>query len=192
MRSITDRHPMAVLLAAAALAVALAGCGGDDTADTATETAEAAGAGDSTTDMSDMGSDMEDMDAEHEDFAFGEPADAADADRTIQVEAQDAFAFDPDAITVDVDEVVSFEIHNGGEIPHEFVLGPEDVQTEHESEMADMGDEAMEHAEANAIEVPAGETATLTWRFTEAGEVLYGCHEPGHYGAGMVGTITVE
>jgi len=32
----------------------------------------------------------------------------------------------------------------------------------------------------NQIGLKPGETKSLTWRFTEAGEVLYGCHEPGH------------
>ena len=41
----------------------------------------------------------------------------------------------------------------------------------------------------NAVTVAAGETRVLTWRFEDAGEVLYGCHEPGHYEAGMVGSI---
>lgn len=41
------------------------------------------------------------------------------------------------------------------------------------------------------VSVESGENASLTWRFTESGEVLYGCHEPGHYEGGMVGTIGV-
>lgn len=184
MHTIIDRHPTALLPIAVVLALVLAGCGSDDTTDTPTETAEAAG--DTGTDDMD---DMEDMD---ETFTFGEPADAADADRTVQVDATDALAFEPGEVTVAVGEVVTFEVHNTGQADHEFVLGPDEVQDEHEMEMSGDGEEAMEHAEANAIEVPAGESATITWLFTEAGEVLYGCHEPGHYGAGMVGTIVVE
>jgi uncharacterized cupredoxin-like copper-binding protein len=43
----------------------------------------------------------------------------------------------------------------------------------------------------NAVKVGPGETAELTWRFDETGTLLYGCHEPGHYEGGMVGTIEV-
>ena len=43
----------------------------------------------------------------------------------------------------------------------------------------------------SSIEVSSGEVAEITWRFTEAGDLLYGCHEPGHYEGGMVGSITV-
>ena len=59
--------------------------------------------------------------------------------------------------------------------------------TENGGEMAedDHGDEA-------EVEVAPGETATLVYTFDEPGELLYGCHVPGHYAAGMVGTITVE
>lgn len=49
----------------------------------------------------------------------------------------------------------------------------------------------MEHMNANAIRIEPGETAELTWTFTDPGTVLMGCHEPGHYDAGMRGTITV-
>jgi uncharacterized cupredoxin-like copper-binding protein len=32
----------------------------------------------------------------------------------------------------------------------------------------------------------------MTWHMTEGGEILFGCHQPGHYQAGMKGTVTVE
>jgi hypothetical protein len=36
-----------------------------------------------------------------------------------------------------------------------------------------------------------GETKQLTWRFGDTATLEYGCHEPGHYLAGMRGHITV-
>ena len=45
--------------------------------------------------------------------------------------------------------------------------------------------------EPNAFVLQVGETKELTWTFTVAGEVLIGCHQPGHYQAGMVGKIKV-
>jgi len=44
----------------------------------------------------------------------------------------------------------------------------------------------------NAVTAGPGETAELTWRFDESGDLLFGCHEPGHYDGGMVGQITVS
>jgi len=42
------------------------------------------------------------------------------------------------------------------------------------------------------VNVPAGQSATLVYTFNNPGTLIYGCHVPGHYLAGMRGTITVE
>ena len=55
--------------------------------------------------------------------------------------------------------------------------------------MAD--DAAMDEEGEAAVEVAPGETATLVYTFDEPGTLLIGCHVPGHYAAGMKGTITV-
>jgi len=42
------------------------------------------------------------------------------------------------------------------------------------------------------VSVDAGQTETFEYTFGDAGSALLaGCHEPGHYGGGMVATITV-
>ncbi len=46
--------------------------------------------------------------------------------------------------------------------------------------------------EPNAVEVPAGGSARLVYTFDQPGTLDYGCHVPGHYAAGMRGTITVN
>ena len=131
------------------------------------------------------GMDMDEM------FAFGEPADAEEADRQIEVDTLDSFRFEPDAVDVEHGETITFVVTNKGEVDHEFVLGDEAFQEHHAAEMAE-GEMDMEHmAEPNTLVVEPGQTEELTWSFSEQGEVLYGCHEPGHYEAGMVGKITV-
>jgi uncharacterized cupredoxin-like copper-binding protein len=172
MRAPSRTTRITTLLAAGLLTVAAAACG-----DTPTET---------TPSMSP--SDM-DMNGDHESFAFGEPADATDADRTIEIEAQDIM-YDITEVEVAVDETITFVVTNTGAIVHEFVIGDSATQDEHESEMEMESGMPMQD-EPNAISIEPGETKELTWHFTQAGEVLYGCHEPGHYDAGMVGTITV-
>lgn len=137
------------------------------------------------------GSEMEDMDMEESSFVFGEPADESEADRTITIQALDELAFDPPTVEVSAGEVITFEVENAGVLPHDFTLGDEEVQEEHAEEIAEMDGEEMEHAEPNTMTVPAGETSSLTWKFADAGEILYGCHQPGHYDAGMVGTLTI-
>ncbi len=141
------------------------------------------------------GADAAEMD-EHGEVA-GDEAGGTDAaslalpDRTIRIEASDQMRFSPDAVTVREGETVAFVVENTGEAPHELVIGDERVQAEHEAGMA--ADEG--HDETgdvpNAVEVEPGETATLVYTFDEPGSVLYGCHVPGHYAAGMKGTITV-
>lgn len=121
--------------------------------------------------------------------ALGQPADAATADRTVHITASDQLKFAPDVVQVKVGETVTFEVENAGTTDHEFVLGSPEYQAAHEQEMQaghmEMGDEP------NAVDVPAGETKSVTWMFTEAGATQYGCHELGHFPAGMVGDITV-
>lgn len=121
----------------------------------------------------------------------GESADAADADRTIEVTALDTMAFEPDTITVSAGETITFVVTNVGEAVHEFTLGDQAMQDAHAEEMADMG-AGMGHDGHNSVSLEPGETKELTWRFGDAGTVLYACHEPGHYQAGMRGEITVE
>lgn len=136
----------------------------------------------------------EEMDMEETMFSFGEPAEAADADRVVEITANDDFSFDPDEITVSVGEVITFRVVNSGALIHDFTLGDEATQQEHEAEMAEMAEsgETMRHDEPNAMSIDPGETNELTWHFTETGSVLIGCHEVGHYGSGMKATITVE
>lgn len=138
------------------------------------------------------GMDMASMDEHADAFGFGEPADASQADRTVEVVASDDFAYDPELVEVQAGETVTFRVQNTGQIVHEFVLGDEHEQDEHEQEMSAMSPGMVMHEEPNAISIEPGETEEITWTFTGAGEVLYGCHEPGHYDAGMVGVITVS
>lgn len=127
---------------------------------------------------------------EHEGSVPGAPGDASDADRKVKVIASDDFRFDPASLRVSPGEVVTFVVRNKGDIDHEFVLGDEAYQDMHEEDMAEGGHGTSDTD--NAVTVGPGETAELTWRFDEEGEVLYGCHEPGHYEGGMVGTIDVR
>jgi Cu+-exporting ATPase len=131
---------------------------------------------------------------------MGMAAPAAEAavlavpDRTVAIDATDNLRFSPDAVTVKEGETVAFVIRNTGAVPHEFVIGDETVQAEHEQEMAAGKDESMEAMgeKPYAVDVPPHETVTLVYTFDEPGRLLFGCHVPGHYAAGMKGTIVVE
>lgn len=128
-------------------------------------------------------------DGRMEGAVMGEPAGESEASREVVVEMLDELAFDPEMIDVQTGEVVTFVVRNAGDIRHEFVLGDEAFQEMHEGDMAGGGHGG---GMSNSLVLDAGETGTITWRFTDGGEVLYGCHEPGHYEGGMVGTISVS
>ena len=120
----------------------------------------------------------------------GGPASADEADRTVEVTALDAMAFEPPAIAVSAGETVTFVVTNAGQAVHEFTLGDAAMQQEHADAMAHMPD-GMAHDLPNSIALQPGETKQLTWRFGASGTLEYACHEPGHYEAGMRGRLTV-
>lgn len=120
---------------------------------------------------------------------FGSPAAASEATRVVEVVATDDMRFEPQQVTVSTGEIVTFRVTNNGQITHDFTLGDRAAQDRHAAEMAQGGHGA--HDTPNVVEVAAGETAELTWSFTRAGTVLVGCHQPGHYQAGMQGSIIV-
>lgn len=143
-----------------------------------------------------------DMDMQHahehehnESYWFGHPGDPSRVTRTIKIIAID-IKFEPADLTVKVGETIRFEVTNTGKLEHEFVLGDQASQEEHEMEMQDMMRKmpgvSMTHSDPNTISVKSGETKTLIWRFTKPGKLQYGCHVPGHFPAGMVGQLTVR
>ncbi len=108
----------------------------------------------------------------------------------VEVSLTDALKIEPASMTVPAGVPITFVVTNSGTVDHEFYLGDEDAQAEHEQEMADMG--GMTHDEPEGIAVKPGETKELTYTFAEPGDTLAGCHVVGHYGGGMKATITVE
>lgn len=122
--------------------------------------------------------------------AFGKPGDGNGVDRTIEVGQFDDFRFDPTTIEIAVGETIRFDVTNRGIANHEFVLGDAAFQRMHEDEMAEMGAE-LAPDESYAIGVEPGTSKSLIWTFTEPVTIEFGCHVPGHYAGGMVGTIEV-
>jgi uncharacterized cupredoxin-like copper-binding protein len=94
--------------------------------------------------------------------------------------------FEPSTFSFEPGETVTFVVENADPIDHEFLLGDEGVQLAHER-----GTEAFHPPRPGEMTVPAGTTATTTYAFVEPGEVLLGCHLPGHYAYGMRGSISV-
>ena len=101
----------------------------------------------------------------------------------------DDLRFDPATIEVQAGETVVFELINEGTALHEFLIGDEAAQARFEEEMAS-GE--MHHDTDAGMAVEPKQTEAFDYTFPEtAGELLVGCHEPGHYAGGMVANIAV-
>ncbi len=124
----------------------------------------------------------------HESVA-GQPGDAGDVTRTIEMTMSDAMRFTPDQLTFDKGETVRFTMQNDGQIPHEFVIGSLAELLEHAEMMRSMPN--MQHAEANSITLQSGAKGDVVWKFDKAGTVDFACLIPGHLEAGMKGSIKV-
>ena len=119
----------------------------------------------------------------------GTGSDGADASRTIEVDMVD-IAFEPSDIEVGAGETVRFVFTNTGDIPHDAFVGDADAQAEHAADMADEHGGGHGDDDSDAITVEPGERGEITRAFAaEDDGLLIGCHQPGHYDAGMVTTI---
>jgi uncharacterized cupredoxin-like copper-binding protein len=126
-------------------------------------------------------------------FAFGRPGRASDVDRTVTITMGD-MSFTPARLQVKAGQTIRFVIRNPSPADHDFTLGDGATQAAHRSEMAKMaeaGQPMHHHHDGNAISVPAGKTGTLVWKFAGPGQLEYDCNLPGHFEAGMTGTLTV-
>jgi uncharacterized cupredoxin-like copper-binding protein len=108
-------------------------------------------------------------------FVAGTPA----SPRVVNIVAGPGDSFSPADVAVAPGETITFAVTALGPLaPHEFKVGPADVVA----------------ADGDAPEI-AGigmtQTNTLTYTFDGPGPYAFACHEPGHYEAGMRGTITV-
>jgi len=100
------------------------------------------------------------------------------------------FKFSPDRLDLKAGQTVRFVVINQDVTKHEILFGDEETQDEHEKMMA--GGNTMQMGEPREVEVDPGQTKTLEYTVPDApGTLLYGCHEPGHWAAGMKGTVTI-
>jgi uncharacterized cupredoxin-like copper-binding protein len=111
--------------------------------------------------------------------------------RMIQVEMVEN-AFNPANLNVSSGETVTFRFTNNGSLAHEAFIGDEEAQQEHSEAMGNTSGGHDAHGSEEGIVVEPGGTAELSYTFEEDGQTLIGCHQPGHYEAGMKSTITVS
>jgi uncharacterized cupredoxin-like copper-binding protein len=131
--------------------------------------------------LADTGHDHADMK-----ITFGHPGTAAAVTKTINVEASDRMRYVFDRADIKRGDVVKFIIRNTGKTRHEFSIGDTKYQRAHAAMMKKMP--GMVHADSpNVTTLEPGETKTLIWKFDQPvkGDLIFACHEPGHYEAGM-------
>jgi len=152
---------------------------------------------------------------QHHSFGSFEPAAAAQATRTVDVTMRD-MTFDPQRITVEAGETVRFAVRNDGQLVHEFNVGTSDMHAEHQRKMAMMAEHGMleadktnhgmmsgamdggeknggmmMHDDPNSVLVDPGQTGEVVLTFNKPATLQFACNVPGHYEAGMVGTLDV-
>jgi uncharacterized cupredoxin-like copper-binding protein len=123
--------------------------------------------------------------------------DSAPKGRIVEVSMTE-MAFTPSSVAVTKGERITFRFVNNGNVVHEAVLGDEAYQREHEQLMKAPGSTGKDdghgdhhHDSSNTVTVGPGATMELTWTAGESGTLLIGCHQPGHYGAGMKAEIRI-
>ena len=114
------------------------------------------------------------------------------AARVVNVTMVD-IGYEPASIQVGRGETVRFTFTNSGKVPHDAYVGDAAAQAEHEKQMraAESGGHGGHGGDTDAITVAAGQTGELTHTFDRTGTVEIGCHQAGHYAAGMKITVTV-
>jgi uncharacterized cupredoxin-like copper-binding protein len=122
--------------------------------------------------------------------AVGKPGDPNKVSRAIQVIMSDDMKFTPANINVKRGETIKFVVKNAGQIKHEMVIGSMKELKQHAELMRKMA--GMEHAEPNMVTLDPGKTGELIWQFAKAGTFDFACLQPGHFEAGMMGTVSVK
>jgi len=120
---------------------------------------------------------------------WGIAADAKAAGRVVKLRMSDDMRFTPAHVSVRQGETVQFVVRNESKMLHEMVIGTEEALAEHAALMLKFP--GMEHDEPFMTHVKPGRTGRIAWNFNRPGEFRFACLIPGHYQAGMVGTISV-
>ncbi|MFN3565068.1 MAG: plastocyanin/azurin family copper-binding protein [Burkholderiaceae bacterium] len=121
--------------------------------------------------------------------SFGRTGDPKKVTRTIHIGAHDTMRYTPSRITIRQGETIRFVVANRGKAFHETVLGTIEELREHAEWMKKHP--TMEHDAPYMVHLPPGRKGEMVWQFTQAGEFYFACLIPGHFEAGMLGSIEV-
>ena len=125
-----------------------------------------------------------------EQLPFGRVGKSSEVSKKVAIELNDQFRFSPEEIQVAVGETLQLDFRNTGQMRHEWVLGAPFELSEHMELMRRFPN--MEHDEPHMVHVDPGQKQQLVWQFNRKGEFAYACLLPGHFEAGMRGTVEVQ
>lgn len=121
---------------------------------------------------------------------WGIAAEAKEAQRTITIRMSDDMRFAPSQLDVKLGQTLRLRAENKGKVMHEIVIGtPQELQ-EHAEMMRKHPN--MEHDEPYMAHVSPGKSGDIVWTFNREGDFEFACLLPGHFEAGMRGTIRVR
>jgi uncharacterized cupredoxin-like copper-binding protein len=121
---------------------------------------------------------------------WGRPGNAKAVTRTIDITMTDAMRFTPDRLEIRQGETVRLRVRNAGKLDHELVLGTRPALEAHAAQMQ-QATPMVHHEDEAGVEVRPGRRGELLWHFNRAGDFHYACLLPGHYQAGMIGSLRV-
>ena len=101
-------------------------------------------------------------------------------DQTVEV-TMDDFSFEPKAFTVRAGTTVRFRFRNEGAFVHDAAIGDQAFQKA----------VAEGKAERDGPAVNPRKSRDYVKTFSQPGELIIGCHQPGHYQQGMRARLTV-
>jgi uncharacterized cupredoxin-like copper-binding protein len=121
---------------------------------------------------------------------WGIAAEAKDAQRTITIRMSDDMRFAPKHLDVKLGQTLRLRAENKGQVMHEIVIGTPSELAAHAEMMKKHPN--MKHDEPYMAHVSPGKSGEIVWTFNREGDFEFACLLPGHFEAGMRGTIRVR
>lgn len=125
---------------------------------------------------------------EQQDWGIAAPPHARA--RRIEIRMDDSMRFAPASIAIKLGETIRFVIHNDGKVLHEMVIGTRPELDKHAALM--LKHPNMVHDEPWMAHVDPGKAGEILWTFNRLGNFEFACLIPGHFQAGMRGSIRVS
>ena len=109
--------------------------------------------------------------------------------RTVIIDLDDRMRFTPSRVDVQEGDTIRFVLRNKGKMLHEWVLGTDAELKQHAELMR--RHPSMAHDELHMVHLDPDQSDELVWTFNRVGRFAFACLLPGHYEAGMVGSVVV-